>query len=763
MKETGKSIGLFLLMLTLGIQVFGQKVGLVLSGGGANALAHIGVLKALEENGIPIDYISGTSMGALVGGLYACGYSPEQIEAFITSESFKKQALGEIDVRNIYFFKRRTENASWITAKFSIDSLLETTLPTNLISPVPIDFTLMELTATATATANYNFDSLFVPFRCLASDIEEKQSYIFRSGDVGTAIRASMSYPFYLRPLMVNGKLLFDGGIYNNFPSNVMYEDFYPDIIIGSNVSANEPPPREDNLISQLKTMLLAKTNFDIICENGVIIEPNISQAGTFNFESIKEIIDSGYTATIRKLDELKFRIPRTLTKNEVEVQRKKFKEKQAPLVFSKVTVSGLRKNQAKYVQGHLSRRGKNMPVSKLKPLYFHLAEDEKIKSLYPTARYNKETGLFDLELNVKKERDITAQVGGNFSNRPINMGFLALQYNYLGRLGLSISGNLYTGKLYASAQGKVRIDFPFIIPFYIEPSYTYNRWDFFKSSSAFIGSEKPPFLVQYENFGDATLAFPLGNKAKISFNGTVGELINRYYQTSLFTEADTSDHTDFNFYALGMEYERGTINRKQYANQGSRILTKSKFIEGTETFYPGTTSLIPDTFVNFHTWVVQSVVFEQYFKTGIFYIPGIYLEGVFSSQSLFNNYTSSVLSSPAFQPTPETKTLFQERYRAQKYFAFGLRNIFVIKKIFELRFEAYYYQPYPQIIRLDDNKPGYADPFKRQYYITTGSVVAHTPIGPASLGVNYYHNEEVPFTFLFHFGYIIFNKKALE
>lgn len=203
-----------------------QKVGLVLSGGGASGLAHIGVLKALEENHIPIDYITGTSMGAMIGSMYAMGFSPAQIETLVKSESFRNWSEGIIDQKYVYYFKRDDSNASWVTFKIS-DSSLTSIIPTNVISPIAMDIGSMELAGGPAAAANYTFDSLFIPFRCVAADIELKQPVIFREGDLAEAVRASMSYPFYIKPITVNGKLLYDGGLYNNFPSNIMYEDFF--------------------------------------------------------------------------------------------------------------------------------------------------------------------------------------------------------------------------------------------------------------------------------------------------------------------------------------------------------------------------------------------------------------------------------------------------------------------------------------------------------------------------------------------------------
>lgn len=117
-----------------------QKIGLVLSGGGAAGLSHIGVLKALEENGIPIDYITGTSAGALVGGMYAAGYSPEEIEGLVRSEKFLLMSEGKVEPKYIYYFKEYDINPAMMSVRVSKDSIRQTALPTNLVTPTLMDF-----------------------------------------------------------------------------------------------------------------------------------------------------------------------------------------------------------------------------------------------------------------------------------------------------------------------------------------------------------------------------------------------------------------------------------------------------------------------------------------------------------------------------------------------------------------------------------------------------------------------------------------------
>ena len=180
-----------------------QKVGLVLSGGGAKGITHIGVIKALEENNIPIDYVAGTSMGAIVGGMYAMGMSPDEMIAVLKSNDFKNWSTGEIESDYVYYYRNADPKPNFMEMSFRINRLdsldiKSNILPTNLISPRQMNYAFVPLCAQPNAVAGGNFDKLFVPFRCVASDIYNKRAVIFRTGVLGDAIRASMTYPLLL-------------------------------------------------------------------------------------------------------------------------------------------------------------------------------------------------------------------------------------------------------------------------------------------------------------------------------------------------------------------------------------------------------------------------------------------------------------------------------------------------------------------------------------------------------------------------------------
>ncbi len=754
---------LFVMLFLFSFKIIqAQRVGLVLSGGAASGIAHIGVIKALEENHIPIDYITGTSMGAFVGSLYAMGYSPVQMEELVKSERFRNMSEGIIDQKYAYYFKRDDANASWITVRL-FDSALVSALPTNVISPTSMDFGMMEIAGAPAAAAGYKFDSLFVPFRCVASDIEKKESIVFKDGDLAQAVRSSMSYPFYIRPILVDGKLLFDGGLYNNFPSNIMYSDFYPDFMIGSNVSSNNPPPDEDNILSQIKSMLQSKSNFDLPCENGIIIQPK-TNVGLFNFSNVQPLIDSGYAATIRQIDYIKRNVERRTVPSELTAKRTAFKAKEPLVIFDNIIIEGLNMTESDYARKVLRNKNTKVDLEAIKAGYFRLSADNKIKYIYPTTKYNSQTGFYDLYLRIKKEKHLILDFGGVFSSRPISEGYIGIKYNELGKFATSIMANGYFGKLYNSAQIKARFDYPFRVPLYIEPDITWNKFDYYKSSSAFLQDIKPEYLLQNEEFAMLNIGLPTGKKGRVVMGAGGGQITDKYYQTTVFTPKDTTDRNDFDFYSVQAYYEINTLNRKQYANQGEYLNFKIRYVSGVEKNEPGSTSTdTVDNYTNRHEYYVLKLTGEKYFNRRGTIKIGLFGEGVYSTQTLFRNYIATVLSAPAFQPTMDSRTLFLENYRANEYFAGGLKFVVNIRKNVEIRFEGYIFQPYQAYIRTADNKTDYTLPFALQHYIGSGAIVWDTPIGPMSLGVNYYDQVVNPFSIDFHFGYILFNKRALE
>jgi len=770
-----KAILSFVLLFSGVSFLYSQKVGLVLSGGGASGIAHIGVIKALEENNIPIDYITGTSMGAFIGALYAAGYTPDQMEAIVLSPRFQNIAKGVIDNKFIYYFKQRPADASWVSFRFSLDTSLITSIPTHLISPIPVDFEVLRYFTEASSVSKGNFDSLFIPFRCVAADIMDKKPYVFNQGNLGEAIRASISYPFFLKPVVIDGKMLFDGGLYNNFPLDIMKDTFHPDITIGSNVSDNIPPPSEDNIISEVKTMLITKTNYQLdSTAKGYIIKPDV-EAGVLTTDHPKVLIDSGYTATMRKMPELLKLVKRRTDSLTIASKRKAFISKEHPLIIKNITICGLTKPQSRYVKSILKENYDTLGIKKLETRYYRIATDDDVHSIFPLARYNDSSGYYDLNLMMKREKQFSVSFGGDFSTRPISEGFFGLEYDPFGREEVDLEANSYFGKLYTSFLGSGRIYFSLPFPFYIEAAGIYNSYDYFESSTDFYVNVEPPYLITYEGLGKLELGIPVGNKTKLALGGNFTNITNDYYENpaDVITTSSTADQTEFNAYSGYFRYEMNSLNEKEYANSGHRIMFQAQFVDGRENFFPGSIDMSntnPPVLDQLRYWEQLKVVFDNYYLGKGLIRFGTYVEGVYSNQVPFSNYWATALIAPTFQPTPESMTLFLPNYKAFNYIAGGPKLVTSFKSILDFRLEAYIFVPYQAIEESHNySATNLVGPFAVKQYIATAALVYHSPIGPVSLSLNYFDNSDNPnitvgsFSVFFHVGFILFNEKSMN
>ena len=171
------------LSVWIAISASAQKVGVVMSGGGAKGLYHIGVMKALEENGIPVDYVSGTSMGSIIAGLYAIGYTPDEMAEVFKSDQIKYWMSGKIKPQYIYYFRQKQPNAAMVSLRLDLrnrNKKMVAQLPTNLIPSDQIDMSFVEFFAAPNAQCGGDFDKLFVPFRCVATDAAAQKEVVLR-------------------------------------------------------------------------------------------------------------------------------------------------------------------------------------------------------------------------------------------------------------------------------------------------------------------------------------------------------------------------------------------------------------------------------------------------------------------------------------------------------------------------------------------------------------------------------------------------------
>lgn len=759
---------IILFLIVLGIlfskSVSAQRVGVVLSGGGATGLAHIGVLKALEEAEIPIAYISGTSAGALIGALYAVGYSPDEIKAYVLSDHFTKMTSGTKTKEERFLLRENTLDASMLNFSFAKDSIFVKSLPTNFLTPSYLDFETLHLIGHTGAAVNKNFDSLFIPFRCVASDIYKKESVVFREGDLNAAVRASMTYPFYVNPIRIDGKLFFDGGLYNNFPADVLYDEFPVDYIIGSNVSINADPPTEDDIISQITTMFVQKTDFSLPCNYGVIIEPDLD-IGTFEFSKAEEAIQSGYVKAQAYIDSIRPYVVEQVKPSELKLKRQAYRNRISPIKINELSVSSYSSSNVSFVEDNFMKDTIKEPIgfAELKKKYYRIYATPQIRYVYPTLEKNSDS-TYQLNLEVTKQKPFALSVGGHFSSRPVNMAYIGLSYLDLGKGAAAIHAESYFGKFYGSTQLKIDYDLPSFFPVRVSPYFVLNRWDYYRSSSTFFENTKPSFLLQNEMYYGMTLAIPSSNNGKIGLDFRQFNNEDQYYQTLNYSESDTADVTNFYGESVVLNYEYNTLNRKQWASKGSKLKAGVRYVQGKENSISGNTPVSEYDLRRQHRWVSFSVEGEKYFELSSFLKVGVYGKTVINSQSLFSNYTASVIATTAFSPLPDSRTLFLEEYRAPQYAGAGVSLIFNYSQFLEFRFEPYFFQPLKQIIRFENAAEfGYSEFLKGGLPMAGASIIFHSPIGPLRLSSNYYPNQKNPFSTQLSFGYIIFNDRSIR
>ncbi|MCA1803072.1 MAG: patatin-like phospholipase family protein, partial [Rhodothermaceae bacterium] len=280
------------------------KVGIVFSGGGAKGFAHIGVLKVLEEINMPIDYISGTSMGALVGGLYSIGYSPEFMQDLVLNLNWGELFSDDIRRRYMPMEEKYWDGQFLISLPFKSGQVR---LPAGLVAGQHISMLLSNLTWDYHDIRDY--DQLPIPFACVATDLETGEAHVMRSGTLSESIRASISIPTVFTPVRVDGRTLVDGGVVRNLPVSDAF-NMGADIVIGVNVSDGLKYADSLRTIFDIMDQTVGFRMYQSVNEEvglaDIMIEPEVKQYNLLDFDEALEIINIGEYETRKQYDRLK-------------------------------------------------------------------------------------------------------------------------------------------------------------------------------------------------------------------------------------------------------------------------------------------------------------------------------------------------------------------------------------------------------------------------------------------------------------------------
>ena len=330
------------------------KVGVVLSGGGAKGAAHIGVLKYIVESGIPIDYIAGTSMGSIIGGMYAIGYSPDEIQSIISEVDWDRLISNKVDRQKISYTNKQESLTQSLIVPFSVGTDQEelqsrsfkNSLPTGIISGDNLINLFNSLSVGYCDPVDYN--DLPVPFLCIATNLINGEAKVLDKGIFAKSLRASMAIPILFDPVKIDDSLYADGGLVNNFPAEKCRE-MGADFIIGVSMSAGleDDPEKLSSVFSQIKQLKMILTdkefdNYPSLCD--IFISPDLMGVGmlSFNAESVARITKSGYDAAARQeaaFNELKEKLAAA---EALENEHRPIKKKAINILNEEVLISGI-------------------------------------------------------------------------------------------------------------------------------------------------------------------------------------------------------------------------------------------------------------------------------------------------------------------------------------------------------------------------------------------------------------------------------------
>ena len=433
------------------------KIGLVLSGGGAKGFAHIGVLKVIEEAGIKIDYIGGTSMGAVIGGLYASGYNATQIDSIFHKVNFDELLNDYIPRSAKSFYEKRNDESYALSLPFSN---FKVGIP-QALSKGLYNFNLLSRLTRHVRQVN-DFNQLPTPFLCIGTNIETGQQVLLNKGNLAQAMLASAAFPTLFTPIEIDGQLLIDGGVANNFPVDEV-KNLGADLIIGVDV---QDGLWDKNQLKNATKILVQITNLHSIEQmknkikgTDIYITPDIKNFGVLSFDRGREIIQRGEEAAFAVYEKIK-----TLSTEQNYFKKPRLSVYKDSVKLAQINTTKLRKYTNDYVFGKLGFKPKT-PIT-----YSHL--ESGINTLLATENFHSISYSFK---NNEQGEDLELQLAENPIYTYLKLG---LHYDELFKSGILVNithkNNLFKNDL-ASLDIILGDNFRYNLDYYVDNGFNFS------------------------------------------------------------------------------------------------------------------------------------------------------------------------------------------------------------------------------------------------------------------------------------------------
>lgn len=429
-----------------------KKVGLVLSGGGAKGMAHIGALKVLEEIGMPIDYIVGTSMGSIIGGLYAIGYTPEQMDSMVRVQDWPFLLSDRTPRSDKNMAEREADEQYVISVPFSKTAIKEAT--GGLIKGQNIYNLFSELTLGY--HDSIDFYKLPIPFACVAEDIVKGEEKVFHEGVLATAMRASMAIPGVFTPVRLDSMVLVDGGVVNNYPVNVARQ-MGADIIIGVDVQSELRPSNELNSAGSILGQLVDLMGQDLYLKNLKATNMHIKvdvkgySAASFTKQAIDTLIIRGEEAARNQWDALKALKKEIGVYESYQPTRVDKYEPTDWIMVGNIYFNGLDEKDKKWIMKRCDLKENALnSIQRIEETTSIIRSNTSYSSVSYDLTHDK-NGLFNLKYTVSKKQENRINIGIRFDSEEIASLLLNVRSTLKTNLPSYVSATARLGKRYAA------------------------------------------------------------------------------------------------------------------------------------------------------------------------------------------------------------------------------------------------------------------------------------------------------------------------
>lgn len=683
----------------------GDEVGLVLSGGGARGIAHVGVIKALEENDIPIDYVAGTSMGSIVGSLYSCGWTPDEMISMMGSKDFLGWSSGVINPDNLTLVSLPDPTPEWVTASFGgskRNNVVSEVLPKSLVNPTPMNIEFLKLFEPYTLACGGDFDRLFVPFRCVFSDVYRKRKVVCRKGSLGQSVRGSMSFPLVYRSIVVDSVVAFDGGIYDNFPVDVMHEDFNPGFIIGVSVSTPDKKPNVNNMYSELEDLIIQNNDYSLNPEWGVKIQVPVSQFGTLSFDKAMEIYEIGYRTGLQWVDSIKSRLKERRSLEEVTEKRRRYAASLPEVRFDSIATPGLDEKERDYLlavfrqKDNASREG--LSLEETYRAYYDAVSQGDVNEILPEANGNV------LVLKSKLKSPWRLGAGGWLTTGVGSNIFGNIGYHSLNKHSLDANLSVWFGQSYFAAYLKGRIRLGAYSPSYITIDGLWSRKKFYDGLPFFFSSDNISAFISHSAFGR------IGYEVGLERPSLAGIALS--YGTDFGVRKAKAE----------LEYLYNTLDERTFPKNGRKvqILLSGEHMDSERPEDDRTLMRAK-----------LDALWTNYYSAGQSFNIGALVRGGVSLGKRFADSKVEYMTSTAFEPVEILDNCYLPQLRSNDYAALGIIPIWSPVSRLQFRGEAYAYTK----LRDED---GWKSPFSKTQFIGRLSAVGTLPFASISLSVSY-------------------------